>query len=104
MTLFELYRSMLSRALTCDWLGSIDKTFGLLFGFLMGYVVCVCLFSISNWFYPYQNWGISVEKVVSNFFFRINEIFTRWKFFYQYFTSFFIKLKETAFSTDIPQF
>ena len=45
--------------------GSIDKTFGLLFGFFKGYVVSVCLFSISNWFYPYQNWGISVEDAVS---------------------------------------
>ena len=26
-----------------------------------GYVVCICLFSIFNWFYPYQNWGISAE-------------------------------------------
>ena len=25
----------------------------------------VCLFSILNWFYPYQNWGISVEKALS---------------------------------------
>ena len=22
----------------------------------------MCLFSILNWFYPYQNWGISAEK------------------------------------------
>ena len=25
----------------------------------------VCLYSILNWFYPYQNWGISVEKAIS---------------------------------------
>ena len=24
----------------------------------------VCLFSILNWFYPYQNWGISVDKAI----------------------------------------
>ena len=52
----------LSRAVTWTGVGSIDKTFGLLFGFFKGYIVTVCLFSILNWFYPYQNWGISAEK------------------------------------------
>ena len=27
--------------------------------------MCVCLFSILNWFYPYQNWGISAEDAIS---------------------------------------
>ena len=45
--------------------GSIDKAFGFLFGFFKGYIVSVCLFSIFNWFYPYQNWGISAEKAFS---------------------------------------
>ena len=52
----------LSKAVTWTGVGSIDKTFGLLFGFFKGYIVTVCLFSILNWFYPYQNWGISAEK------------------------------------------
>ena len=55
----------LSRAVTWTGVGSIDKTFGLLFGFFKGYVVSVCLFSIFNWFYPYQNWGISAEDAKS---------------------------------------
>ena len=55
----------LSKAVTWTGVGSIDKGFGLLFGFLKGYIVSVCLFSILNWFYPYQNWGISVEKALS---------------------------------------
>ena len=55
----------LSRAVTWTGVGSIDKSFGLLFGFFKGYIVSVCLFSIFNWFYPYQNWGISVEKAFS---------------------------------------
>ena len=25
----------------------------------------ICLFSIFNWFYPYQNWGISPEEAIS---------------------------------------
>tara|TARA_B100001248_G_scaffold242469_1_gene210038 strand:- start:3358 stop:3906 length:549 start_codon:yes stop_codon:yes gene_type:complete len=51
----------LSKAVTWTGVGSIDKGFGFLFGFFKGYIVSVCLFSILNWFYPYQNWGISVE-------------------------------------------
>ncbi|RPG97945.1 MAG: CvpA family protein [Candidatus Pelagibacter sp. TMED106] len=42
--------------------GPMDKTFGLFFGFFKGYVVSICLFSILNWFYPFNNWSIDVEK------------------------------------------
>ena len=55
----------LSKAVTWTGVGSIDKVFGFLFGFFKGYVVSVCLFSIFNWFYPYQNWGISAENALS---------------------------------------
>ncbi len=55
----------LSRAVTWTGVGSIDKTFGLLFGIFKGYVVCVCIFSILNWFYPYKNWGISTKDAIS---------------------------------------
>ncbi len=55
----------LGKAVTWTGVGSIDKIFGFIFGFFKGYVVCICLFSIFNWFYPYQNWGISAENAVS---------------------------------------
>ena len=55
----------LSKAITWTGVGSIDKVFGFLFGFFKGYVVSVCLFSIFNWFYPYQNWGISADNAIS---------------------------------------
>ena len=55
----------LSRAITWTGVGSIDKVFGFLFGFFKGYIVSVCLFSILNWFYPYQNWGISAKDAMS---------------------------------------
>ena len=51
----------LGKAVTWTGVGPIDKTFGMLFGVFKGYVVTVCIFSISNWFYPYQNWGISAD-------------------------------------------
>ena len=67
LTLFFtiLIGKTLSRAVTWTGVGSIDKGFGFLFGFFKGYIVSVCLFSIFNWFYPYQNWGISAEDAVS---------------------------------------
>jgi len=55
----------LSRVVTWTGVGSIDKGFGFLFGFFKGYIVSVCLFSIFNWFYPYQQWGISAENAIS---------------------------------------
>ncbi len=56
---------ILSRAVTWTGVGSIDKIFGLIFGIFKGYIVCVCIFSIFNWFYPYKNWGISAEDAFS---------------------------------------
>ena len=65
----------LSKAVTWTGVGSIDKVFGFLFGFFKGYIVCVCLFSILNWFYPYQNWGISAEDAISfNFISKSSDI------------------------------
>jgi membrane protein required for colicin V production len=55
----------LSKAVTWTGVGSMDKVFGFLFGFFKGYVVSICLFSIFNWFYPYQNWGISAKDAIS---------------------------------------
>ena len=54
----------LSRAVTWTGVGSIDKSFGLLFGVFKGYIVSVCIFSILNWFYPFKNWGISAEEAI----------------------------------------
>tara|TARA_B100000902_G_scaffold372881_1_gene400288 strand:- start:964 stop:1512 length:549 start_codon:yes stop_codon:yes gene_type:complete len=67
LTLFLtiLMGKTMGRAVTWTGVGSIDKGFGFLFGFFKGYVVSICLFSIFNWFYPYQNWGISAEKAIS---------------------------------------
>ena len=65
----------LSKTVTWTGVGSIDKGFGFLFGFFKGYIVSVCLFSIFNWFYPYQNWGISADDAISfNLILKGNEI------------------------------
>ena len=67
LTLFLtiLIGKTISKTVTWTGVGSVDKTFGILFGIFKGYVVSVCIFSILNWFYPYQNWGISADKAYS---------------------------------------
>ena len=65
----------LGKAVTWTGVGSIDKTFGMLFGVFKGYVVCVCIFSILNWFYPFKNWGISADEAITfNFINKGSEI------------------------------
>ena len=55
----------ISRAVTYTGLGSVDKSFGLIFGIFKGYVISVCIFSLLNWFYPYQNWPIETKDTYS---------------------------------------
>jgi len=55
----------ISRTVTYTGLGSVDKSFGLIFGIFKSYIICVCLFSLLNWFYPHQNWPIETEGTYS---------------------------------------
>ena len=55
----------INRAVTWSGLGSVDKTFGLFFGIFKGYVICVCIFSLLNWFYPHQKWPLKAEGTYS---------------------------------------
>ena len=52
-------------AVTWSGLGSVDKTFGLIFGIFKGYVICVCIFSLLNLFYPHQKWPLKAEGTYS---------------------------------------
>ena len=55
----------ISSAVTYSGLGSVDKMFGLVFGIFKGYVICVCIFSLINWFYPHQKWPMETEDTYS---------------------------------------
>ena len=55
----------ISRAVTYTGLGSVDKSFGLIFGIFKGYIICVCVFSLLNWFYPHKIWPIETEDTYS---------------------------------------
>ncbi len=55
----------LGRTVKWTGLGSVDKSFGILFGLFKGYVVAVCFFCLLNWFYSYEKWGISTTSAFS---------------------------------------
>jgi len=55
----------ISSTVTWSGFGSVDKTFGLIFGIFKGYVICVCIFSLLNWFYPHQKWPLKAEGTYS---------------------------------------
>ena len=43
-------------------LGRLDSIFGLFFGFIRSYAICVCLFSAIDIVYNYNKWPISTNK------------------------------------------
>jgi len=55
----------ISSTITYSGLGAVDKTFGFIFGIFKGYIFCVCIFSLLNWFYSYENWPIKTEDAYS---------------------------------------
>ena len=52
----------ISRAIKFSGLGKLDTVFGFFFGFLRGYIICVCIFSTVNIFYNYKNWPINSKS------------------------------------------
>ena len=43
-------------------LGRLDSIFGLFFGFIRSYIICVCLFSAIDIVYNYNKWPIKTDK------------------------------------------
>jgi membrane protein required for colicin V production len=43
-------------------LGRLDSLFGLFFGFIRSYIICVCLFSAIDTVYNYNKWPINTDK------------------------------------------
>jgi membrane protein required for colicin V production len=52
----------ISKAVKFVGLGRLDSIFGLFFGFIRSYVVCVCLFSAIDIVYNYNKWPINTDK------------------------------------------
>ena len=51
----------ISKAVKYSGLGKLDSVFGFFFGFLKGYIICVCIFSTVNIFYNYTNWPLKTK-------------------------------------------
>jgi len=49
----------ISKAVKYSGLGKLDTVFGFFFGFLRGYIICVCIFATVNIFYNYTNWPLN---------------------------------------------
>ena len=52
----------ISKAVKYSGLGKLDTVFGFFFGFLRGYIICVCIFATVNIFYNYNNWPINTKS------------------------------------------
>ena len=51
----------ISGVISLSGLGGLDKTIGLIFGIFKGYLICLCIFSLLNWFYPHKKWFVKTE-------------------------------------------
>ena len=74
ISLFVIFNlgKFISNKVKWSGLGDVDKTFGLIFGIFKGGLICVCVFTLVNWFYPHQKWTIATKDTIS--FQRIYEI------------------------------
>ena len=52
----------LSKAIKFSGLGKLDTVFGFFFGFIRGYVICVCIFSTISILYNYNKWPINTKS------------------------------------------
>ena len=52
----------ISKSIKFVGLGRLDSLFGLFFGFIRSYVICICLFSAIDIVYNYSKWPINTDK------------------------------------------
>ena len=52
----------INKAVIYSGLGKLDTVFGFFFGFIRGYIICVCIFTTVNIFYNHKNWTLSINK------------------------------------------
>ena len=51
----------ISKTIKYSGLGKLDTIFGFFFGFLRGYIICVCIFSTVSIFYNHRNWPLNTK-------------------------------------------
>ena len=52
----------IGKAVKYSGLGTLDSFFGFFFGFIRGYIICVCIFSSIHIVYNYDKWPVNVDK------------------------------------------
>ena len=52
----------ISKAIKYTGIGSLDTAFGFFFGFVRGYIICVCIFAAVHIVYNYEKWPINLKK------------------------------------------
>jgi len=52
----------ISKTVNFVGLGRLDSLFGLFFGFIRSYVICICLFAAIDIVYNYSKWPINTDK------------------------------------------
>ena len=55
----------IGKAIKYTGIGSLDKVFGFLFGFVRGYIIAVCIFTTINIVYNLNRWPINLNKSIS---------------------------------------
>ena len=55
----------ISKAVTYTGIGGLDKVFGFFFGFVMGYVVAVCIFATIDIIYNSDKWQIDLKGSIT---------------------------------------
>jgi membrane protein required for colicin V production len=57
-----LVNKAINKAIKYSGLGKVDSTFGLFFGFVRSFYICVVIFSAINIVYNYDKWPIDTDK------------------------------------------
>tara|TARA_B100000700_G_C14638425_1_gene666203 strand:+ start:171 stop:713 length:543 start_codon:yes stop_codon:yes gene_type:complete len=60
--LILLINKGISKAVSYSGIGSVDKFFGFLFGFVRSYAIVVCIFTTINIIYNHKKWPINLNK------------------------------------------
>ena len=52
----------INKAVIYSGLGKLDTVFGFFFGFIRGYIICVCIFSTVSIIYNHDRWPLDLKK------------------------------------------
>ncbi len=52
----------INKAVTYSGLGTLDKFFGFLFGFIRSYIIAVCIFTTITIIYNHKKWPVNLEE------------------------------------------